>query len=129
MARFEQGVPWHSGNYRVRIHSETRTWHDKNIQSKHQFLIGKQGRIDLKHFHYSKAFIKYLMDDIYKSIEEYNPNEWRKILTVFDDIILDILSNKKINPLVTELFFRGRKLNVSLVFIAQSCSAVPKILE
>ena len=69
------------------------------------------------------------MDDIYKSIEEYNPNEWRKILIVFDDIILDILSNKKINPLVIELFFWGRKLNVSLVFIAQSCSAVPKILE
>ena len=33
-ACFEQGVPWHSGNYRVWIHSETRTWHDKNIQSK-----------------------------------------------------------------------------------------------
>ena len=32
-ACFEQGVPWHSGNYRVWIHSETRTWHDKNIQS------------------------------------------------------------------------------------------------
>ena len=66
------------------------------------------------------------MDDIYKSIEEYNPNKKRKILIVFDDMIADMLSNKKLNPIVTELFIRGRKLNISLVFITQSYFAVPK---
>ena len=57
------------------------------------------------------------MDNIYKNIEEYNPNKKRKILIVFDDTIADMLSNKKLNPIVTELFIRGRKLNISLVFI------------
>ena len=42
------------------------------------------------------------MDDIYKNIEEYNPTEKRKILVVFDDMIADILSNKKLNPIVIE---------------------------
>ena len=44
------------------------------------------------------------MDDIYKTIEEHSPNKKRKILMVFDDMIADMLSNKKINPIVTELF-------------------------
>ena len=57
------------------------------------------------------------MDDIYKNIEEYNPNKKRKILFVFDDMITDMLSNKKLNPVVTELFIRGRKLNVYIVLL------------
>ena len=57
------------------------------------------------------------MDDIYKNIEEYNPNKKRKILIIFGDIIADMLSNKKLNPIVTELFIRDKKLNISLVFI------------
>ena len=57
------------------------------------------------------------MDDIYKNIEKYSPNKRRKILIVFDDIIADMLSNKRLNPIVTELFIRGRKLNICLVFI------------
>ena len=47
------------------------------------------------------------MDDIYKNSEEYNPNKKRKILIVFDDMIADMLSNGKFNPIVTELFIRG----------------------
>ena len=66
------------------------------------------------------------MDDIYKNIKECNTNKERKALIVFHDVIADILSNKKLNPTVTELFIRGRKLNVSLVFIRQSCFVVPK---
>ena len=66
------------------------------------------------------------MGDIYKNIEERNPNKKRKILIVFDDMIADMLSNKKLNPIVTELFIRSRKLNISLVFIAQSYFAVSK---
>ena len=66
------------------------------------------------------------MDDIDKKIEEGNPNKKRKILIVFDDMIADMLSNKKLNPVVTELFIRGRKLNISLVFVTQSYFALPK---
>ena len=55
------------------------------------------------------------MDDNYKNIEEYNPNKKRKILMVFDDMIPDSLSNKKLNPLVTELFINGRKLLLFLL--------------
>ena len=66
------------------------------------------------------------MYNICKDIEEYNPNKKRKILIVFDDMIADMLSNKKLNPIVTELFIRGRKLNISLVFFTQSYFAVLK---
>ena len=57
------------------------------------------------------------MNDIYKSIEEYKPNKRRKILIVFDDMISDMLSDKNLDPIVTELFIRGKKLNISFVFI------------
>ena len=66
------------------------------------------------------------MDDVYKNIEEYNPNKKLIILTVFDDMIADMPSNKKPNPIITELFIRGRKLNIFLVFITQSYFSVPK---
>ena len=61
------------------------------------------------------------MDDIYKNIEEYNPNKKRKIIIGFDDMIADMRSNKKLNPILIELFIKGRKLNISLVFITKSC--------
>ena len=69
------------------------------------------------------------MNDIYKNIEEYNLNKKRKILIVFDDTIAHLFINKKHNPLVTELFFKGRKLNISLVFITQSYFVVPKNIK
>ena len=69
------------------------------------------------------------MYDIYKNIEEYNPNKKRKILIILYDMIANFLSNKKPNPVVTESFIRGRKLNISLVFITQFCFAVMKILD
>ena len=66
------------------------------------------------------------MDDIYKNIEEYNPNKKRKILILFDDTIAIMLSDKKLNPKVSELLITGRKLNISLVFVTQSYFTVPK---
>ena len=66
------------------------------------------------------------MQDVYKNIEDYNPGKKRKILIVFDDMIADIINNKKLNPIVTELFIRGRKLNISIVFITQSYFKVSK---
>ena len=68
------------------------------------------------------------MDDIYKNTVEYNRNKKRTILIVFD-MIADIFSNKKLNPIVTELFKRVRKLNISLVFIIQSYFLCQKILD
>ena len=65
------------------------------------------------------GFIEYLddMDDIYKNIEEYNLNKKSKILIVLDDKTADMIINIKLNPIITEFFIRGRKLNISLVFI------------
>ena len=82
----------------------------------------------MKHLNDFKSFIEYSTDvnNIYKNIKEYSPNKKRKILIVFFNMITDMLSNKKCNPLVTELFVRGRKLNISLVFITLFYFAVPK---
>ena len=66
------------------------------------------------------------MDDDYENINDYNPTTRRKILIVFDDMIADIMSNKKFQAVVEELFIRCRKLNISLAFITQSYFAVPK---
>ena len=84
--------------------------------------------MDINHFNDPKAFIEYSNDmhDVYKNIDEYNPDKENKILIVFDDMIVDMIHNKKINSVVTELFLRGRKLNISLAFITQSYFKVPK---
>ena len=75
----------------------------------------------LKHFNDPKTFIKYSndMQDVYKNINEYNIDKGRKILIFFDDKIADMINNKKLNSIITELFIRGRKLSISLVFIRQ----------
>ena len=88
-------------------------------EAKYQYLINKREKVGLGHFNDSKAFMKYSddMQDVYKNIEDYNPDKRRKILTVFDDIIADMINNKKLNPIVTEFFIRGGKLNISIVFI------------
>ena len=77
-------------------------------------LINKRQCTVLKHLNDSKAFLEYSndLDDIYKNIEEYNLNKKRKILIVFEDTIADMLSNKKLNLIVTELYIRERKLNI-----------------
>ena len=82
-------------------------------EAKYQFLINKRESTGLKNFNDSKGFIEYSndIDDIYKNIEEYNPNKKPKILIIFDDMTA-MLSNKKLNPIATELFIRGRKLNI-----------------
>ena len=91
-------------------------------EAKYQFSVSKQESKHLKHFNDSKAFIEYSndLDDIYKNIEEYDRNKKAKISIVFDDMIADMLSNKKLKLIVTALFIRDRKLNISLVFITQS---------
>ena len=66
------------------------------------------------------------MQVVYKNTEECNLGKKRKILIVFDDMITDMINNKKLNPVVTQLFIRGRKLNISIAFITQSYFKVPK---
>ena len=66
------------------------------------------------------------MQDFYKNIEDYNPEKKRKVLIVFDDMIADMINNKNLNSVVTEFFIRGRKLNISIVFITQSYFKDPK---
>ena len=87
-------------------------------ETKYQYLINKREKVGLNHFNDPKAFMEYSndMQDIYKNIEDYNPIKKRKILIVFDDMIADMISNNKLNPIVTELFIKGRKFNISIVF-------------
>ena len=74
------------------------------------------------------AFIKYFntMDDIYDNTDDYNPKRKRKVLIVFDDMISDIMTNKRFQAIIKELFIRCRKLHISLIFITQSCFSVQK---
>ena len=83
-------------------------------EAKYQYLINKRESVGINHF------------NIYKNIDDYNLDKENKILIVFDDMIADMIHNKKLNSIVTELFIRGRKLNISLVFITQSYFKVPK---
>ena len=97
-------------------------------ESKYQYLINKREGVGINHFKDPKAFIEYSNDmrDVYKNINYYNPDKENKILIVFDDMIADMIHNRKLNSIVSELFIREKKLNVSLVFITQSYFKVPK---
>ena len=97
-------------------------------EAKYQYLINIREKIGIDHHDNPKAYIEYSNDmhDVYKNIIEYNPGKENKILIVFDDLIADMINSKKLNSLVSELFIRGRKLNISIVFITQSYFKVPK---
>ena len=90
--------------------------------------MNKCEKIGLDHFKDPRAVMEYSngMRNVYKNIENYNPGKKRKTLIVFDDMIADIINNKKLNPVVTELFIRARKLNILIVFITQSYCNVLK---
>ena len=101
----------------------------KNVsQPKYQFLIKKREDAGIKDLNVPSAFIEYsnTMDDVYNNIYDYNPKRKRKILIVFDDMIADIMTNKRFQAIIKELFIRCRQLNTSLVFIIQSYFSVPK---
>ena len=88
-------------------------------ETKYPYLINKIESVGINHFNNPKAFID-------KNINYYNPYKENKMLIVFDYMIADMINNKKLNSIVIELFIRGRKLNISLVFITQSYFKVPK---
>ena len=87
-------------------------------EKKYQFLINKREQAGLKNL---KAFIEYSndMSDALDDIKNYNKNRDKKVLIVFDDMISDIEYNKDFKKIIKELFYRGRKINISLVFITQ----------
>ena len=97
-------------------------------EPKYEFLIKKREDVGIKYCNDPNAFIECSnrMDDVYQNIDDYNPSRKRKILIVFDDMIADIMSNKKFQAIIKELFIRCKKLNISLVFITQSYFSVPE---
>ena len=88
-------------------------------EPKYEYLIKKHEDAGIKHLNNPNAFIECsnTMDDVYENIHDYNSSRKRKILIVFDDMIADIMTNKKFQAIIKELFIRCRKLNISLVFI------------
>ena len=109
----------------------TKFYVNNPFESKYQFLINRREKVEIEILKDPKAFIDYskTIDDVYENLEDYNPTKKRRVLIVFDDMIADIESNKKLSPIVTELFLRGRKINISLVFISQSYSKLPKTIR
>ena len=101
------------------------------IESKYEFLIKKPENAGINHLNDPKSFLEYsnTMDDIYNNIDDYNSSKKTKILFVFDDMIADIMTNKKFQTIIKELFFRCRKLNTSLVSITQSYFSVLKTVR
>ena len=97
-------------------------------ESKYEHLIKNLENAGIKHLNDSKSFIdcSNAMDDVYENIDLYKPNRKKKILIVFDDMIADIMTNKKFQSIIKGLFIRCRKINLSLVFIPQYYFSVPK---
>ena len=97
-------------------------------EPKYEFLINNWKNTGIKNYNDPNAFIEYsdTMDDVFENIDEYNTKRKRRILIVFDDMIADIMSNKKFQSLIKELFIRCRKLNISIVFNTQFYFKTPK---
>ena len=102
-----------------------------SYEEKYQFLINKGESTALKHFNDPKAFIEYsnYMQDVYKNIEEYDIGKKRKILIVSDDMIADMINNKKTNLIVTELFIESRKLHISISLLKNHTLKYQKMLN
>ena len=95
---------------------------------KNEYLIKKRENVGIKHYNDPTAFFESsnTMNGVYEHIDNYSPKRDKKVLIVFDDMIADIMTNKKSEAIIKELFIRCRKLNISLVFSSQSCFPVPK---
>ena len=82
-------------------------------------LVNGREKVGIENLKNSKEFMDYSQKtNVYDNLEDYNPRKKRRVFIVFDDMIADMESTKKLSPIVTELFLRGRKLNISLVFIS-----------
>ena len=89
---------------------------------KYEFLVKKREDVEIKYCKDPNVFIACsdIINDVHQNIDDYNPSRKRKILIVFDDMIVDIMSNKKFQAIIKELFMTCRKVSISLVFITQS---------
>ena len=89
-------------------------------ETEYEFLINNRKNARIKNYNDPNAFIEYsnTMDDVFENIDDYNTKRKRRILIVFDDMIAAIMTNKKFQSIVKELFIRCRKLNISIVFIS-----------
>ena len=97
-------------------------------EPKYEYLIKKREDAGIKHLNKPNEFIECsnMMDNVYENINDYNPIRKIKKLIAFDDMIADIMTNKRFRAIIKELFIRCRKLHISLVFITQSYFSVPK---
>ena len=98
------------------------------LESKYQLLINKREKVGIANLKKASIDFSQTIDDVYKNLQDHNPKE-RRVLTVFDDMIVDMKSNEKLSPIVTDLFLRGIKLNISLVFISQPYFKMPKTIK
>ena len=91
-------------------------------EQKYEFLIKKREDAEIKHLNDPEAFIECsnTINDVYKNIDNYNQSRKKTILIVFDDMIADIMTNKKFQAIIKELFIRCRKVSISHVFNTQS---------
>ena len=97
-------------------------------EPKYEFLNSNRKNAGIKNYNDPTAFIEYsnIMDDVFSNIDDYNTKRKQRVLIVFDDMIADIMTNKKFESIIKELFIRCRKLNISIVFITQSYFRTPK---
>ena len=98
------------------------------FKSKYQLLINGREKVGIEILVRPRAFIdcSQIIGDCYENLEDYNPAKKIRVLIVFDDMIADIKSNKKLSPVVTELFLREREINISLAFVSQCYFKVPE---
>ena len=96
------------------------------FESKYQLLINGREKVGIENLKNPKAFIGYsqTIDDVYENLEDCNPTKKRRLLIVFDDMIADMESNKKLSPIVTKLFLTGKKLNICLAFAKPKCNTL-----
>ena len=97
-------------------------------EEKYQYLINKREQAGIKNLNDPHAFIEYSsdMNDVLDDINNCDKNRDQKVLTIFDDMIADIMRSEKFKAIVKEFFIRCRKLNISIVFITQSYFRTPK---
>ena len=104
---------------------------NQSINGRDQVGIKGRDQVEIKKLENTKAFIDYsqTIDDIYENLEDYNPRRQRRAWIVFDDMIADMESNETSSPIVTELFLKGRKLNILLAIISRSYFKVSKTVR
>ena len=99
-----------------------------SFESRYQLLINGREKIGTKKLKNTKAFIDHsqTIDDVYENLEDYDQTKKRKMLILLDDMVADMEANKILTPIVIELFLRGKKHSILLLFISQSSFKVPK---